>query len=127
MNLLHLSMSAYHPQDTALHIQAGCLLLKHLRYIQSMALFSVLLPLFRSLSVNISVKSGYINTVMEHIIRCMNKPHIFFVLSSCVLENLWKHSSQFFLSCSFHVIICYRFFFPLFLPLWEFVTWGKRI
>ena len=41
---------------------------------------------------------------MEHIICYMNNPYIFFVLSSC-LRNLWKHSNQFFLSCSFHVII----------------------
>ena len=26
------------------------------------------------------------------------------------------------MSCLYCVIICYRFFFPLFLPLWEFVT-----
>ena len=51
MNLPHLPMSAYRPQDTALHIQEDCLLLKHLRHIQSMVLFSILFPLFRSLSV----------------------------------------------------------------------------
>ena len=51
MNLPHLSTSAYHPQDTALHIQGDYLLLKHLRRIQSMVLFSILLPLFRSLFV----------------------------------------------------------------------------
>ena len=51
MNLPHLPMSAYHHQDTVLHIQEGGLLPKHLRHIQSMVLFSILFPLFRSLSV----------------------------------------------------------------------------
>ncbi len=77
MNLPHLPTSAYHHQDIALHIQVGCLLLKHLRHIQSMVLFLILLPLFHSLSV----KSGYVNTVMEYIISCTNKSHILSVLS----------------------------------------------
>jgi len=39
MNLPHLSISAYRPQDTVLRIQGDCLLPKHLRHIRSKALF----------------------------------------------------------------------------------------
>lgn len=80
--------------------QGDCLLPKHLRHIRNMALYLILLPLFRSLSV----KSSYVNSVKEYIIRCMNKSHILSILS-CLCFGEIRESITINPSCYVHFVL----------------------
>ena len=128
MNLLHQPISALFHQDIILHIPAVYQQQVHLMHnlIRVLFLNSFLFPTVNA--EHIASTGIYINAVSVWIVFCKYRSHrIKSPYRSIICCKNQKHFNQFTMSLLFCVILFYRFFLPLYLPLSEFVNTGGTI
>ena len=129
MNLLHQPISALFHQDIILHIPAVYQQQVHLMHnlIRVLFLNSFLFPTVNA--EHIASTGIYINAVSVWIVFCKYRSHRIKSPYRSInhLLKKQKHFNQFTMSFLFCVILFYRIFLPLYLPLSEFVNTGGTI
>ena len=126
MNLPHLPTFALFHQDTILHIREVHQQQVHLKHNLIRVLFfnSFLLPSSQCGAYSLHWYKRQYCFCVDCILQILFSSYL--ILSpyrqSIIIYKNQKHSNQFTMSLLFCVILLYRNFFPLFLPLSEFVN-----